>query len=88
MKTVTKVEIIEQFQDLQEFKNDGQVYYRNNKVREFLNKKLGSNLKAVFSTTKKYNLDTGIDWSGDNMILINHKNEIVEMGNSEWAFIQ
>ena len=53
-----------------------------------MNKKLGSNLKAVFSTTKKYNLSTGLDWAGDDMILINHKNEIVLIGNSEWAYIQ
>ena len=88
MKTLTTKEVQEQYQDLQEFKNNGTVFYRNNKLREYLNKLLGSQIKVAFSTTKKYNFDHGLDWSGDSFILINHKDEVVEMGNSEWAFIQ
>lgn len=87
MKTLTLEEVQDQFQDLQEFMYSGSEYYRNNKLREYMNKVLGSQIKVAFSTSKKYDFDKGLDWSGDYFVLVNHKNEIVEMGNSEWAFI-
>lgn len=87
MKTLTLEEVKEKFHDIQEFKYGGIEYYRNSKLREYLNKVLGSQIKVAFSTSKKYNFNHGLDWSGDNFILINHKDEVVEMGNSEWAFI-
>lgn len=87
MKKVTKQEILEQFQDLVQFEYEVDKFYRNNRLREYLNNIFGSKLKVVFSTSKDYSYKHGIDWSGDTIICINHKNEMVQMSNSEWAFI-
>lgn len=86
MKELTKEEIIEQHRDLQEFKYGGtDSFYRNSNLRNYLNRKLGASIKVVFSTSKDYNFKNGLDWSGDTIIIINHKDEFIEMTNSEWA---
>lgn len=88
MQKLTKQEILKQFQDLMEFKYEFDEFHRNNKLRDYLNKLFGSQFKAVFSTSKDYDYKHGLDWSGDNIICINHKDKMVEMGNSEWAFFR
>lgn len=87
MKELTKEEIIENLNDLHEFKYRYTEYYKNTKLRDFFNKTFGATILQAFSTEKKYALSRGLDFSGDRIILVNNKKEIVYITNSEWASI-
>ena len=89
---MTKEEVIKMlstgYQDVVEFEYDCATYYRNTKIRDYLNKLLSADLKAVFTESKKYNTSSGnLDWSGEKIIMVNAKSEVCSMQNSEWAFI-
>lgn len=67
------------------FKYSGEEYYKNTKVRDYLNKLLSADLKSVYMVEKKYDTKFGLDWSGETIIVVNAKNEVVMLTNSEWA---
>lgn len=80
-------ELEKDHKDIITFKYSGEEYYKNTKVRDFLNKLLSANIQSVYTVSKKYELKHGLDWSGECIILVNAKNEVVYLTNSEWAAI-
>lgn len=90
-KHLTKKEVLEllstSHQDVVEFSYAGDKFYRNAKVRDYLNKLLSADIKSVFTESKKYDTTHSLDWSGEVLILVNAKNEVITMSNSEWANI-
>lgn len=73
-----------------EFKDQyGEVYKKDNRARETLNKVLDTEFKAVFRSENRYKNQwkyPDIDWCGETIYIITHKNKLVSMQNSEWAF--
>lgn len=91
MRSKIDVELIERLQkdhkDIITFKYWGDEYQKNTKLRDFLNKLLSADLKSVYTTGKKYDTTHGLDWSGEIIIMVNAKDEVLYMSNSEWAAI-
>lgn len=89
MKSKADQELIDTLQkdhkDIVTFKHCGEEYFKNTKIRDFLNKLLSADIKSVYTTGKKYDTTHGLDWSGECIILVNAKNEVVYLTNSEWA---
>lgn len=91
MKTLSRKEIKEQYQDLIEFKHSFTEYKRNSNVRDYLNKIFCSKIKAAFidmedRVESKENMNKyGFGWDGHSIILINEKEEVIILSNSEWA---
>lgn len=89
MKSKSDLELINTLQNdhmnIVNFKYSGEEYYKNTKVRDYINKLLSADLKSVYMVSKKYDTKSGLDWSGETIILVNAKNEVVMMTNSEWA---
>lgn len=78
----------EKWRDLSEVKIDGTVFYRNTKVRNFLNKVLHAKFKAVFTQYKKYDLSkNNLNYSGEWLYIVTESGHIAALSNSEWAFI-
>lgn len=78
----------EKWRDLSEVTIDRTVFYKNTKVRDFLNKTLDAGFKAAFTKHKKYDVSNGeLDYSGEDIYLITSKGKIALLTNSEWAFI-
>jgi len=72
-------------QDIITFKHGGEEFFKNTKIRDFLNKLLSADIKSVYTVSKKYDTTHGLDWSGESIILVNAKDEVVYLTNSEWA---
>lgn len=91
MKSLSKKEVIQLLsnhpEDIVEFAYAGDAFQRNTNVRNYLNKLLSADIKAVFTENKKYDTTHSLDWSGEVIIIVNAKNEVITMSNSEWAFI-
>lgn len=89
MKKLNKEEIKEQYMDLIEFEYCYDDFKKNTSLRDYFSKLFGTKFKAAFSTnTKEYNVQHGLDWSGDSIILITNTGNVVYMTNSEWASFQ
>ena len=91
MRSKIAAELIERLQknhkDIVTFKYCGDEFQKNTKLRDFLNKLLSADIKSVYTTGKKYDTTHGLDWSGEIIILVNAKDEVISMSNSEWASI-
>lgn len=78
----------EKWRDLSEITIDRTVYYKNTKVRDFLNKVLDAGFKAAFTKYKTYDVSHDqLDYSGEDIYLVTSKGKIASLSNSEWAFI-
>ncbi len=78
----------EKWRDLSEVTIDRVVYYKNTKVRDFLNKVLDAGFKAAYMKYKKYDVSNDqLDYSGEDIYLVTSKGKIALLNNSEWAFI-
>lgn len=78
----------DKWRDLIEVTIDNDVYYKNTKVRDFLNKVLDAGFKAAFTRDKKYNFSNdSLDYSGEYIYVVTAKGKIASLCNSEWAFI-
>lgn len=88
MKTVTVKEISENHQDLVEFKYDYFEYKKDTKLRDVFNKFFSADIKAAFVATDAPGVDVTsgcIDWDGAQLLLVNAKGKVIQLGNSEWA---
>lgn len=78
----------EKWRDLSEVTIERTVFYKNTKVRDFLNKVLDAGFKAAFTKYKKYDVSYDkLDYSGEDIYLITSKGKIALLTNSEWAFV-
>lgn len=78
----------EKWRDLSEVTIERTVFYKNTKVRDFLNKVLDAGFKAAFTKYKKYDVSyDNLDYSGEDIYLITSKGKIALLTNSEWAFV-
>lgn len=74
------------FRDITTFKLEGDTYVINSKMKTFFNKIFGSKLHAVYTLEgKKHSTENGLDWSGEEIIIVNSSGKIISMTNSEWA---
>lgn len=78
----------EKWRDLSDVKIHGTVYYRNTKVRDYLNKVLKAGFKAAFTEDTKYDLGNYLDYSGEEIYVVTSTGSVAVFTNSEWASIQ
>lgn len=93
MKKLEVNEIKEQYRDLIEFSYSGDDFKRTSTVRDYLNKVFCSKIKAVFISQPERTDDKdsmnkfGLSWDCQSIILVNEKEQVVFLTNSEWATI-
>lgn len=91
MKKLSVQEIKEQYRDLVEFSHGGEDYKRNSNVRNYLNKVFCSKIKVAFisnddrTETKDHMNKFGLGWDCQSIIIVNEKEELFYLSNSEWA---
>lgn len=88
----TVEEILDNHKDVTEFIHGYDKYYKNTKLKNFLNSMFGGKIQSVFSSEKesyfsgKNNLV--LDWDSEVWLIVNHRNKVIFMSNSEWATIK
>lgn len=76
------------WRDVVLFTYDGITFKRNTKVRDFLNKLFSASLVAVYTDADcSYDLNRGLSWDSETIIMINDQGVVSYMTNSEWASI-
>lgn len=80
---------IKDWSDVVEFKDEyGQMFKKDNRARASLNKTLDTNFKAVFRSQFAYSEQWkagDVDWCGETVYVLTHKDKVVRFTNSEWA---
>lgn len=80
---------IKDWSDVLEFKDEyGQIFKKDNRARASLNKTLDTNFKAVFRNQFAYSEQWkagDVDWCGETVYVLTHKDKLVRFTNSEWA---
>ena len=90
MKEFKTIEdILDNHKDVTEFKYDYDKYYKSTKLKNFLNSMFGGKIQSVFSTSKEayFSGKNSLSWDGELWLIVNHRNRIIFMDNSEWASI-
>jgi hypothetical protein len=85
MEALSDLNLAENYNDIIEFKHNGDEFKKSTKLRKFFNSVFSSNLVAVYSSNKDPSTDNGLDWSGDSIITVSDKGSIGYLTNSEWA---
>lgn len=57
-------------------------------LKDWINSKLGTDFRAVFCTSKLTLKKDGLDFSGDQIMLVKHDLSYILIGNSEWGWIR
>lgn len=65
----------------------GDNYKRYNVTRDRLNKMFGCKLKCVFSKYPSSVDEKSVEFETGVTFLVNHKNEVLRLTNSEWASV-
>lgn len=75
-----------------EFKTEyGDIYKRDNRARESLNKLLETEYKAVFRHERNYKKQWNkkdTDWSSEDFFVLTKTDRVIKFSNSEWAYFK
>ncbi|SOK58779.1 hypothetical protein [Yersinia phage fHe-Yen9-04] len=85
MTHLNKSNLVENHSNILEFEYNGCTFYRNSKLRRFLNELFGATLVAVYSTNKDSDANYSLDWSGEDIVTVTANGVVSHLGNSEWA---
>lgn len=82
-------EILDNHKDVTKFKYNYTKYYENTKLKNFLNSMFGGKIQSVFSSGEKsyFSGKNKLSWDNEIWLIVNHRNKVILMSNSEWAAI-
>lgn len=88
MLTIKKLSELD-VENVQEFIYNFDIYRRDTKLRDIMNKMFSANIKHAFSSMAKGDkTPQRIDLGCEHILIVNDKGRFVEMWNSEWGAIE